>query len=200
MSAPRSTRGAFRRRLEGADRGRWLRKGATRTPAPRQPKPSGPGALIRAPLGTKGVGASAGPDRGFAGMSPQRWIGSAASQGQEPERSVHRGSPGIRLQTPRAGRWRNGGLAAITKPSGACSRSIAPPGLRERLRPAGPHTTPASRAALTFRGASRWHDSDVKTRRGKERVCLQMRDERACRIRAFPSPACGRGDRSVWHR
>jgi hypothetical protein len=43
MRVPRSTRGAFRRRSEGADRGRWSRQGATRTPASRQPKLHGPG-------------------------------------------------------------------------------------------------------------------------------------------------------------
>jgi hypothetical protein len=146
MRASRSTRGAFRRRLEGADRGRWSRQGATRTPASRQPKLSGPGAPIRASLGTKGAGASAGPNRGFAGMSPQRWIGSAAPQGKEPERSVHRGSLSIRLPTPRAGRRRNGGLAVTTnraalfeKHRSACvSREAQARGSARTPRPAPP--------------------------------------------------------------
>ena len=40
----RLTRGAFRRRSQGADRGRWPGWGATRTPLAGQPKPYGPGA------------------------------------------------------------------------------------------------------------------------------------------------------------
>src|ERR1041385_1569434 len=58
----------------GADRGRWSRKGATRTPASRQPKPNGPGA----PAARHGAWVAA-PEgdthRRRAAEAPQRWIG-----------------------------------------------------------------------------------------------------------------------------
>src|SRR6185369_17051205 len=47
-------RGALLEASWSADRGRWSRQGATRTPAPRQPKPHGPGAAQRASLGALG--------------------------------------------------------------------------------------------------------------------------------------------------
>src|SRR5215216_5561188 len=46
--------------------------------------------------------------------------------------------------------WRT---CRFDKPSNASSKSIAPLASRERCKPAGPHATPASRAALTGRQA-----------------------------------------------
>jgi hypothetical protein len=62
--------GRLRRRLGGADRGRWSRQGATRTPASRQPKLHGPGAPIRASLGARGLGCFRGTSPRFTGMPP----------------------------------------------------------------------------------------------------------------------------------
>ena len=103
-------RGALLEASWSADRGRWLQQGATRTPALKQPKLSGPGALAARHRGLLVAGRTGGANRPGLSRSLQRWIG-VLRESKAPERSVHRGSLSIRLQTPRAGRWRNGGLA-----------------------------------------------------------------------------------------
>jgi hypothetical protein len=81
------------------------------------------------------------------GMSrpPQRWLGFVKSGARKLD---HRGSWGIRLQTPRAGRRRNGGLAVLTTGRGFIERHRPARSSRED-RARGSVGTPASRAALT---------------------------------------------------
>jgi hypothetical protein len=189
----------------GADRGRWSRKGATRTPASRQPKLSGPGARARASLGAHGGSAlrrlpsaprCRGPRSGGEASAPER-EGSLKSNG-------HRGSLRTRLQTPRAGRRRNGGLAEVL--GDVFSRDIAPPGGREAIRPAGPvgrlrvsrklvcARTPVSRAALTFCGALDRKPRALKcaARTGVHVQQIRSRRKAMCEPHArIPSPGGG---------
>src|SRR5437764_11211141 len=86
-------RGAPPEAFAGADRGRWSRQGATRTPASRQPKLHGPGARARASLGAHGGSAV----RRLPSARRRRWPRSGG-EASAPERegslksNAHRGS------------------------------------------------------------------------------------------------------------
>src|SRR5438067_10341638 len=80
MRAPRSTRGASGGVLDGADRGRWFRKGATRTPAPRQPKLPGPGAPAARHLGLLAACRTGGANRPGMPRPLKRWKGFLADE------------------------------------------------------------------------------------------------------------------------
>jgi hypothetical protein len=94
-------RGALHEASCRADRGRWPRMGATRTPNARRLKSHGPGApaarhtgpIGRTPYQRRRPSGVLGPE--------QRWIA----------KSVHRGPCEGKPKTPRAGRRRHGGLA-----------------------------------------------------------------------------------------
>ena len=58
-----------------------------------------------------------------------------------PEKLAHRGSHGASLETPRAGRWKNGGLAELPTPDASMLRDV---------EARGSSGTPASRASLTL--------------------------------------------------
>jgi hypothetical protein len=171
----------------GADRGRWSRQGATRTPASRQPKLSGPGARARA---SGRFGAMRAP----SGCPPPARSGDLQSGGEAsaPERegslksNDHRGRRRIRLQTPRAGRRRNGGLAA--RPNRAMSdremssrlrlaRGASPRVLTRPRRPAPPSLF----AALSIANLGR------ETRREKGSACPIIRRFKRCDARASSS-------------
>src|ERR1041385_7751756 len=121
----------------GADRGRWSRKGATRTPASRQPKLLWSRRASRAPLGALGgvpYRRCQPPRRVEAPAAVER----VAFRESEAARSVHRGLCGAGLETPRAGRRRNGGLAALPNRAALDREMTVPLTLRERCKPAGP--------------------------------------------------------------
>jgi hypothetical protein len=166
MRMPRSTRGAFRRRSEGADRGRWSRQGATRTPASRQPKLHGPGP----PAADHGA---------LGGCARRRYPSPACSQGplavdRRPGASrgrVKGQSTGGRAEqasntacgTPE--KWRTCGSR---QPDGASSKSIvrlrlargSGPWVRQDpgvpRRPHGAATSSAQPARYFKRAAERW--------------------------------------------
>src|SRR5436305_9596915 len=73
-------RGAPPEAFAGADRGRWSRQGATRTPAPRQPKLHGPGAPAARHLGLLAACRTGGADRPGMSRPLKRWKGFLADE------------------------------------------------------------------------------------------------------------------------
>src|SRR5215218_2996839 len=73
-------RGALLEASWSADRGRWSRQGATRTPASRQPKLHGPGAPLRASLGALGGMSYRRRQPPRHSRPPQRWLGFATAR------------------------------------------------------------------------------------------------------------------------
>ena len=173
------------RTSRGWDRGRWPDIGVQRrtprsgsrscTVPARQPRVTG--LWVAAPEGDA--------HRRRAAEAQQRWIGAVPDQQKRtaPERSVHRGSCGAGLETPRAGRRRHGGLAEIglqMPRRREMPRSVGP---RWTRRPAPPSLSSGAASAKPGRGM----------RRGTEKVCL--RDGAISEPRTlFPLPAsAGRG-------
>src|SRR6476646_4987421 len=103
------------RTSRGWDRGRWPGNVGAKTDTPsRQPKLHGPGAPIRASLGTDGGRCW----RGHTAM--HRFVPAAVDRrprrrARPPETASPPGVVQSRLQTPRAGRRRNGGLAEFSE-------------------------------------------------------------------------------------
>ena len=83
------------------------------------------------------------------------------SQGRGPEKNDHRGSRRIRLQTPRAGRWRNGGLAECKFERCLIERCRSACVSREAQARGSSHD-PGVPRCLHFRGGSRWQSSGAK--------------------------------------
>ena len=102
--------------------------------------------------------------------------------------------PGVvqsRLQTSRAGRWRNGGLADYQTGRGFIEKH-RPACVSREAQARGSARTPASRAALTFRRRSYPQNPGAECAAGR-RVCvrnwmMEMSDVRAANS-AFPLPA-----------
>jgi len=130
-------RGAPPEAFTGADRGRWLRTGATRTPNARQPKLHGPGAPAARHRGLLAAGRTGGANRPGVPRPLKRWKGFLADEDGSPKGQSTGGRAEQASNTARGTpeKWRTCGT---TKPSGASSKSIAQLQLRERLRPAGP--------------------------------------------------------------
>ena len=123
-------------------------------------------------------------------------------RGRKPERSVHRGSCGAGLETPRAGRRRVGGLAATTTER----RFFREASLRLRLaRGAGPRVRrgPGVPRALPVFRRARWQNSGAqRAARMRAAVRRSNRDDAArnasatmrdrCVTSSPPAPSAGR--------
>jgi hypothetical protein len=149
MRAPRSTRGASGGVLKVRIGGGGRDKGATRTPASRQPKLHGPGAPAARHWGLWVAAARAMPIAPPASRGPRSGGEVSRRKPRKPEKVSPPGVVRSRLQTSRAGRRRDGGLAVSTigrrffeKHRPAC--------VSREAQARGSGIDPASRAALTF--------------------------------------------------
>jgi hypothetical protein len=134
-----------------ADRGRWPRPGAKRTPNARRPKLHGPG------LPTAGHRALGGDCRTAVPTVRRSQRPKAVDRKVSPPGAVQ-----SKPQTPRAGRRREDGLA-VTPIGRRPGRVAVPPRPRERPGPVGPFGPPASRATLTCGGAI-WNEARARRR------------------------------------
>ena len=171
------------------------RTGATRTPDVAAAEAAAVPA--RQPRATGGSGrhaVPAVPSRPGMSRPPQRWIGSAPDRkGAEPERSVHRGSRRIRLQTPRAGRWRNGGLAECEIRTASSSRSIVPlASSREAASPRVRQDPGVPRRPHFFAAVLGWRDSGAKASARTGAAEFGRTDDTKRELQArLPSPGGG---------
>ncbi len=161
--------------MDGADRGRWSRKGATRTPASRQPKLHGPDALAGASLGTHGGGVV----RRLPSARCCRWSPSGG-EAPAPERegslksNGHRGSCGAGFKHRARDAREMADLRSYRRRLSAARRS----GPRVRQDPGVPRRPHFSSGAATRK-------TRAQTRRGKEKVCLEC-EESATRSNTLP--------------
>jgi hypothetical protein len=165
---------------------RWPRTGATRTPNARRLKLHGPGATD----GVTGLfgGSAVTPCRTARRCSsPKRWIANSATGGHAEES----------LKTPRAGRWREGGLAVLPIPDGGLGRDRRSASVWRHAEARGSVGPPASRAPSDFISAGASAEWLGRKRAARTVEPCLMTEIKFCNARApsHPSPR-GEGGRA----
>src|SRR4029079_4910492 len=92
----------------------------------------------------------------------------------------HRGPCGGKPQTPRAGRWREGGLAVLPYRTAVSAEIAVLLRLRERPGPVGPLDPPRPAPPRNFPGAHRPKSLGCKAHRENEEPCLKTDPTASC--------------------